>query len=64
MNLLAPAQERARLCNESMDIQRDYQRRRWLRKLRGATTPEADKHDWSEAVRMNRQVRAMGTWIS
>ena len=64
MNLLAEAQERARLLNESLAVQRDYQRRRMLRKLLGDKTPGTDRHDWSEAVRANRQIRAIGIWTS
>jgi hypothetical protein len=61
MNLLAEAQERAHLLNESIAIQRDYQRRRLFRKR---PTAASDRHDLSVAVRANRQTRAVGVWIS
>ena len=66
MNHLAHAQENARRFNEAEAIQHDYEDRCALRRLPGPATPlpveTLDDLDWLEAVRINRQARAIA-WI-
>lgn len=67
MNFLTQAQQQARRFNEAEAMQREFERRRALRRLLPTEhvldEQMLDELDWQAAVRRRKQTRAIGILI-